>query len=82
MSVTAIVSLVVGAVGGALGLVFGLLARKDRREGDGAKALLGASYERIELLEDTLNRHRVAVPNDSELSDRAQRVLDERRAAK
>ncbi len=80
MSITAIVSLVLGAVGGLLGLVFGLLARKDRREGDEARALLGGSYDRIKQLEDTLNQNRVAIPTANELSDRAKRMLDERRA--
>lgn len=66
--------LVAGAVGMVLALVFGFVARKDRREGNEARALLGESYEEIEQLQNENDRLRQPIETPSE---RQQSALDE-----
>jgi hypothetical protein len=61
--------LIVGGVGGILGLVFGLLARHRRLQGEEALALLGKTYEEMERLEEQLARLREPLPSDSEFID-------------
>ena len=65
--------LIVGAVIGALGVLYGLVQRRDRRhdleEGTKAKVLLGRAYGDLEDLEAQLEKLRRPLPDDRAFRD-------------
>jgi len=70
--------LVAGAVALVLALVFGLLWRKDRREGAEARALLGDANEDMEAMRAELNRLGSPIETPSERRASAAAELESR----
>ncbi len=70
--------LIVGAVVGLLGVLYGLVQRRDRRhdlsEAIEAKILLGRSYEDLERFEAQLEKYREALPTDPEFIDKLHKL--------
>ncbi len=66
----------VGLAGTFLALVFGLLARWERRKGNKSEALLGEAYEAIKELDAQVARSLEALPTNPEFHDRLIRLRD------
>ncbi len=76
MGATSIAALVAGVAGLAYALIARWSRNNTQEELGEAKALLGASYDRIKELEGALKRANAPIPSDADFVDRVRRMRE------